>query len=95
MPTQDHYKEVMEFIRQHRSDESNFDKLYSKLEGEIQMDGDENTSDEYTKNVREIREKQAEEYRQKKEKTGTAWPEFEKFVTQFEKSLTEAMKEKD
>ena len=68
------------FIREHRSNEVNFEKMNTKLE-ETKPAG-----------YNDIKEK-AEVYRQAKEKARTAWPEFEKFVSEFEKAVVEAMKQ--
>ena len=87
-----HLEEVASFIKEHRSNEIAFEKLYDKLVEEIESP----TSDEaYKNNLVEIKEKAAEEYNKAKETFGSAWPEFEKFVTQFERSLTTAAKEND
>jgi hypothetical protein len=81
-------EEVAAFIREHRSNESNFEKLYAKLEEET---GKDDTN--YTNQLQEIKEKGAEEYRKAKQTSGTAWPEFEKFVSEFEKTVVEALRE--
>lgn len=81
-------EEIAAFIREHRSKEENFEKLLAKLSetesvlanGTVEFDG------------ASIRAK-ADEYQKAKELGGTAWPEFEKFVTEFERSITGAMKE--
>ena len=80
-----HLEEVAAFIREHRSNESNFEKLHQKLEEELSAD-DEN----YTTQLKEISEKNVEEYTKAKETGGTAWPEFEKFITAFERAVMEA-----
>jgi len=80
-----HLEEVAAFIREHRSNESNFGILKQKLEEEITAgEGD------YTAQLREIKEKNVEEYTKSKENGGTAWPEFEKFTTAFEKAVIDA-----
>jgi hypothetical protein len=81
-------EEVTAFIREHRSNESNFEKLYAKLEEQTRED-----NKTYTSQLLEIKEKSAEEYRKAKETGGTAWPEFEKFVSEFEKTVIDALKE--
>lgn len=80
-------EEIAAFIREHRSKEENFEILLAKLSetesalanGTAEFDG------------ASIRAK-AEEYQKAKELGSTAWPEFEKFVTEFERSITGAMK---
>lgn len=84
-----HLEEVLDFIRQHRSNENNFDLLYEKLltECEAEEKYSTNQRNSYLENLREADKKQASEYRQSKENNDNAWPEFEKFVTQFETSI--------
>lgn len=84
----DHLEEVAAFIREHRSNESNFETLHKKLEEELQAAG----SEAYGRALAEAKEKPADEYRQAKTTGGTAWPEFEKFVAAFEKAVLEAIK---
>lgn len=86
-----HFEELAAFIREHRSNEGNFEKLYEKLEAETT---NENADANYRSSLTEIKEKGAEDYRKAKETGGTAWPEYEKFVSQFEKAVMEATKEK-
>lgn len=81
-------EEIAAFIREHRSKEENFEKLLARLdEAEHEV-----TNGTFKSAVDPIRTK-AEEYEKAKETGGTAWPEFEKFVTGFEKSITEALRE--
>lgn len=83
------------FIHEHRSNEGNFEKLYRKLEEECAAEkqaGDHHTR-QYLAGLEDIREKQAEAYRSSRDKGGTAWPEYEKFVTQFEKLVVDARKD--
>ncbi len=51
-----------------------------------------NNDGSYIQNLKEIKEKQAEEFRQTKQNGGSAWPEFEKFVTEFERTLTDEIR---
>ena len=80
-----HLEEVAAFIREHRSNESNFEKLLQKLEEEAGAD-----DEHYAAQLKEISEKNVEEYHKARETGGTAWPEFEKFVSAFEKTVLEA-----
>ncbi|HVG13830.1 MAG TPA: hypothetical protein VM935_02680 [Chitinophagaceae bacterium] len=81
----EHIKEVLQFIKEHRSNESNFEKIYAKLEAELsQKDGDS----DYLANLHELKEKQAVTYKQAKKEGTSAWPEFENFVSGFEKAGT-------
>ena len=85
-----HLEGVMDFIQQYRSNEINFEKLSQKLDEEIGTDGAEG---EYVSDLTEVKEKAAQTYRQAKETSGSAWPEFEKFVTGFETAITNVLKE--
>ena len=85
--TKEQLEDLAAFIREHRSSESNFEKIYAKLE-EVTNDGDT----EFKAAVSEIKEKSVPTYGKAKESGGTAWPEFEKFVSEFEKTITEALK---
>ena len=87
-------EQVLEFIREHRSNESNFGKLYAKLEEECAVAGSNQAGNEntYLENLKAAKEKQADVYRQAKEQKGSAWPEFENFISEFETSVTEALK---
>ncbi|MEI6949003.1 hypothetical protein V9K67_17590 [Paraflavisolibacter sp. H34] len=89
-----HLEEVLEFIREHRSNESNFEKIYAKLEQECRTPPDDEVTQAYVNNLSDIREKHTEEYQKSREVKGNAWPEFENFVAEFEKAITGAMKER-
>lgn len=84
-----HLEEVLSFIRQHRSNEANFEKIYSKLQEEVDSAED---SSEYKNKLQEINQKQAAEYQQAKKDAPTAWPEFENFIAEFETTITAALK---
>lgn len=85
-----HLERVMDFIQQRRSNEINFEKLSQKLDEEI---GAGTAEGEYVSDLTEVKEKAAQTYRKAKE-DGSAWPEFEKFITGFETAITNALKEK-
>ncbi|RZJ99859.1 MAG: hypothetical protein EOO46_21740 [Flavobacterium sp.] len=80
-------EDLAAFIREQRSSESNFEKIYAKLE-EVNNDEDP----EFKSAISDIKEKGVPTYQKAKEASGTAWPEFEKFVSEFEKTVTEAIK---
>lgn len=92
MPMANTPEECLQRIRDHRSSESNFETLCQTLREakEAAQKGDNN---QLADSLQEIEEKYAAEYKQAKETGGTAWPEFEKFVTQFERALTNAKRE--
>ncbi|MDQ3279252.1 MAG: peptide-methionine (R)-S-oxide reductase, partial [Bacteroidota bacterium] len=81
--------QVMQAIRENRSSESNFATLQQILDKAI-ADSQQGGSESLTSNLQEVKEKYGAEFEKAKETRGTAWPEFEKFVTQFERALTEA-----
>ncbi|HEX8315227.1 MAG TPA: hypothetical protein VF609_09545 [Flavisolibacter sp.] len=81
-----HLQEVAAFIKEHRSNEGNFEKLYAKLEEET---GNATTNGLHN-SINDIQTK-ADEYRKAKENGGTAWPEFEKFVSEFEKAVMKVL----
>jgi hypothetical protein len=81
-----HLEALLQFIRQHRSNEANFEMLTAKLEAES---GNQGNTQEYKKALDEIKIKQAEQYRQNKHTGASAWPEFENFVSEFEKTITD------
>lgn len=84
-----HFEEVKTFIRENRSNEQNFSILLDKLKEEIEhSSGDKN----YLASLTSLQEKYASTYLTQKEKTGTAWNEFERFVGEWEKILTEESK---
>ncbi len=82
----------MQVVRENRSSESNFDRLLQELDEAIALAQNENNP-ALAENLQEVKEKQVAAYQKAKESGGTAWPEFEKFVTQFERLLTSAAKE--
>lgn len=84
----EHIDGVLQFIKQYRSNESNFEKLYAKLEEELSQKEVEKT---YMEGLHELKEKQVISYRQAKKEGASAWPEFEKFVTGFERTVTGAL----
>jgi hypothetical protein len=79
--------EIMQTIRENRGSESNFDRLLQQLDKAIGFAQNENNK-ELAGDLQEIKEKYAAEYKKAKETGGSAWPEFENFVTQFERALT-------
>lgn len=79
----------MQTIRENRSSESNYTLLQQELEKTIAA-ARQAGSPVVTKELEDVKEKYAAEYEKAKEAGGTAWPEFEKFVTQFERALSQA-----
>lgn len=81
-----HLEEVATFIREHRSSEAHFDKLYAALIAEIESD---DQVDAYKQELLTIKDKAAA-YKVVKNTGGTSWPEFEKFTTAFERAVIAA-----
>ena len=85
-------EEIMQVIRENRSSESNFPLLLQQLEKATVLAQQQNNT-ALAGDLQEVKETYAAEYQTAKENGGSAWPEFEKFVTQFERSLISAAKE--
>ena len=79
----------MQAIREQRSSESHFETLAQTLKAAIKA-AEEKDDTTLANELKEVEEKYAGEYEKAKETGGNAWPEFEKFVTQFERALTTA-----
>lgn len=90
MRPQEHLKEVVAFLQEHRNNEGHFNKIYSKLEDEI---NNSNGMQQYQSNLQDVKEKEAPAYLQMQQTGGTAYPEFEKFTAGFEKAVVAALKE--
>ena len=85
-------EEIMQNIREHRSSESNYAAIQQELDKAITASQQASHST-LSNDLQEVKEKYASEYEKAKETGGSAWPEFEKFVTQFERALTNASKQ--
>lgn len=84
----------MNAVREHRSSESHFPVILQQLEKALAQ-AQQHNHVSLANNLQNVKETYAAEYLKAKENGGTAWPEFEKFVTQFERSLTEANKKSE
>lgn len=83
MSAADHKTEVAQFIKEHRGDAAHFENLLAALNKEMETAaGDE----AYKTQLLAVKEK-AGAYSKMKEAAGDAWPEFEKFVTGFERAV--------
>lgn len=80
---------IMQTIRENRSSESNFATLQQQLDTSI-ASAQQTGNSGLLADLQEVKEKYVSEYQKAKTSGGTAWPEFEKFVTQFERALTGA-----
>jgi hypothetical protein len=85
-------EEIRQVVRDNRSSESNFDLIVQQLDKSIALAQTENKS-ALAGELQEVKEKYAAEYEKVKETGSTAWPQFEKFVTHFERTLTQAAKD--
>lgn len=83
--SENHLEELKHFIRDHRNSEGNFELLIRKLDDELKNNHNDNIA--YKEALQEIKTKQVEEYSIAKSKGGSTWPEFENFVSAFEKAL--------
>lgn len=82
----------MRIVREHRSSESNFTTLHQTLLS-AQKAATESNNTTLADELNEVEEKYVATYTKARETGGTAWPEFEKFVTEFERALTGARKD--
>ena len=89
MTTTQYPEELLHLIRENRSSESNFETLRQTLQTAIRS-AEESGNASLANELNEVNEKYAAEYSKAKETGGSAWPEFEKFVTAFERALTNA-----
>jgi len=89
MPVAPSLDEFSKQIRELRSSEGNFEAICQLLASATKAaNASGNTA--LVAALKETGEKQAAAYEKAKETGGTAWPEFEKFVTELERALTDA-----
>lgn len=81
---------LLEAIKEQRSNEANFKNLSAKLDDAIS-----NSADDAGLHAAlvEAKEKQAKAYTDALAQGSTAWPEYEAFAAQFERSLIAALKQ--
>lgn len=84
-----HLQDVLAFIREHRSNPMNFRKLEEKLGEELR---NSKNDPEYHAALSEIQNKYASGFTEAREQNGQAWPEFENFIANFERSVIAEMK---
>ncbi len=87
---QQHFEDLLARIREHRSNEANFNELQGLLEAELNGTG---LDPAYSKGLQELKDKQGAEYRKAKEERSSAWPEYEQFFSQFETTVLNASKQ--
>lgn len=85
-------QQYLEKIQEHRSSEGNFETLCTLLNEAVHAAQQESNT-ALAHELQEVDEKYVAAYKKARETSGSAWPEFEKFVAQFERALTEAKKE--
>ncbi len=74
---------LLAFFREHRSNEANYGAICQEMERAVKEDPALKSDWE------DIRDKQGKTYEQAKEASGgSAWPEFEQFVSAIERKLT-------
>lgn len=78
------------FLRDHRSSEEHFEIILSRLNEDTANAAFDET---HRRRLQEIGDKLVATYRKAKETGGSAWPEFENFVADYEKAVTEALKD--
>jgi hypothetical protein len=77
--------QTLEFLKEHRSSEANFEKVAAKLD-EMILVAREHSREELLNSLEELREKQLPVYLKAKE-NGSSYPEYEKLVSGFEVAL--------
>ena len=81
-------EELFTLIKEKRSKESSFEEIYKQLIAETT---NSERKESYQQKLREIDNKSASTYKKARELTDAAWPEFENFVSEFEKAVMAAM----
>jgi hypothetical protein len=89
-PSREHLQQTQDFIRQHRSNEANFSLLQTKLEEELTA---AKPNKEYYEALLAVKEKQLAAYTEAQKNRDSAWPEFENFITSFERTIAGALNE--
>lgn len=92
MPETNTTDEWLQRLREQRSSENNFESIRQTLQ-EATQTAQKEGNDTLAGSLKEVDEKYANAYEKAKETGGTAWPEFEKFVAQFERILTNSNKD--
>ncbi len=85
-----HLKDLLQFIREHRSNAINFGKLKERLDAELRNTANDTA---YFTALTETKEKYAAAYAEALEHGGSAWPEYEAFISHFERNVVAASKE--
>jgi len=80
---------TLEFLKEHRGNEANYQKIRQKLDEEISRADAEGPAG-YGEALRDIAEGGVPAYESLREKGATAYPEFEKIVNAFEKAVMDA-----
>ncbi len=78
-------EEQKQLLRDKRGAEGNFDELVASLQKAIEHA--ESVNSPQTDGLKEIMSRQVPKYKAAKENGGTTWPEFEQFVSAWEKLL--------
>lgn len=81
-----HFDELKEFIKTQRSNEGNFETVHQKLSEEHAF-AQQSAMTGYADSLQDILDKQVADYRSAQESAGTAWPEYEKLVTAWERAI--------
>lgn len=82
-------EEIMQTVKENRSSEEHFNRLLQALEkATAQAQQQNNTT--LAGDLQKVKDTYATAYEKTKETGGTAWPEFERFVTEFERALVNA-----
>lgn len=75
-------QELLAFLREHRGNEVNFSVINKHFSELLQSEGGS-----HHEAIKEVQDKYATAYTTAREQGGSAWPEFERYVSELEKCL--------
>ncbi|SHG08567.1 hypothetical protein SAMN05444008_117104 [Cnuella takakiae] len=81
-------KHLLAFLREHRGNEANFQQINEQIGQALQEEWDAVQRE----SLQEVQDKYAGAYTTAREQGGSAWPEFERYVSELEKCLLAADK---
>lgn len=85
-------EDLLEFIKEHRSNEANFPAIHQKLEGALQ---EATPGSAYHNALTDVKQKHLPTYLKAKESGSPSWPEFENFVAEFERSVVDTIRQEE
>ena len=79
----------MQTVKENRGSEQHFNRLVQALNKATGLAHEQNNA-ALAEDLQKVKDTYAAGYEKTKETGGTAWPEFERFVTEFERALLNA-----